>query len=228
MNLRPFEADMIRRILAPAGTVQRDAFEELGFLVRVNEEAPPLGERVFQIVCKLGNDARKEMDAVQKQRKALREQLGKKRLSPGEGPVKVRPIYAPTLNEYNALDKWKKGELCDAIDMEIDRLKKDWAGWSCGCIDRSLPGKKGTKQEGKTRIVRDGGRRRIVVVTRESSVRPDELALDSIGGKIPLDRLVHAGVLRGDTSTWLARYCDWKTAAPGEGKVTIDVHEVGE
>lgn len=224
MNLRPFEADLIRGILAPAGTAPRDLFAELGFLVRVSEEAPPLGERVFQIVCKLGNDARKEMEVVHKARKALREQLGKKRLAPGEGPAKVKPIYAPTLNEYNALDKWKKGELCDAIDLEIDRLKKDWPMWSCGCIDRMMIT---PKSKGKEKLVRNGGRKRIVVVTRESSVRPDELALDSIGGKIPLDRLVHAGVLRGDTITWLARYCDWKPASPGEGKVTIDVHEVG-
>ena len=98
MNLRPFEADLIRRVLAPVGTIERDAFEELGFLMRVNEEAPPLGAHVFQIVCKLGGDARKEMDVVQKQRRELREQLGKKRLSPGEGPARVKPIFAPTLN----------------------------------------------------------------------------------------------------------------------------------
>lgn len=225
MNLRPFEADMIRRILAPAGTAERDAFAELGFLVRVNEEAPPLGERVFQIVCKLGNDARKEMDAVHKERKALREQLGKKRLAPGEGPAKVKPIYAPTLNEYNALDRWKKGELCDAIDLEIDRLKKVWPAWSCGCVDRLMVTK---KSKGKERLVREGGRKRIVVVTRESSVRPDEESLDGhLGGKIPIDRLVHAGVLRGDNHEWLVRYGHWVKASPAEGRVVVDVHEVG-
>mgnify|MGYP000981077100 CR=1 FL=1 len=220
MNLRPHEADAIRRLLAGDGAP--DAAADLAFLMRLDEEAPPLGPLVFRLECRLGGDARKEMDAVQKERKAIRAQLGKKRLAPGQGPPKPQILFAPTLNEYNAMEPWKKGDLCDLFDAEIDRRKRDFPAWSCGSIDRRVQGK-----GGKERTVREGGRKRIVVVTRESSVRPDELALDLLGGKIPIDRLVIASVLRGDSATWLARYCDWKSAPPGEGKVTIDVHEVG-
>lgn len=77
-------------------------------------------------------------------------------------------------------------------------------------------------------ISRSGGRRRVVVVTRASRSRPDELSVDIIGGKIPIDRLVVAGVLRGDTDEWLARYPMWKSAKAGEGSVTIDVYEIAD
>lgn len=264
MNLRPFEACIIRRLLAGEGafgTAPADPMADLEFFTRLNEEAPPIGAHVFRLVCKLGGDATKEMAANQRQRKKLRTELKVARLPAHTGPERAKPVYAPTMNEYAVLDKWKKGECCDALDREIADLRKAWPEWSCGSTDLMVAPKAGKtvkckpckgsggidrKRKNGPSVrtpcadcggtgragapptpTREGGRKRIVFVTRESSKRPDELALDTIGGKAPLDRLVQAGVLRGDTSEWLARYCDWKPAAPGEGKVTIDVYEVG-
>ncbi len=222
MNLLPHEAAIIRRFLAgpAAGAPPPDPAAELSLLLRMNEEAPPLGAHVFQIVCKLGSDATKEVAANTKERKALREQLGKKRLGKGEGPARVAPLMAATMNEYNALDPWRKEAIRKAFDQEIERLKTSWPAWWCGSLDRTVVVKT------KEKRVREGGRRRAVLVTRESSLRPDELALDTIGAKIPLDRLVQAGVLRGDSPQWLARFCEWKRAAPGEGRVIVDVYEI--
>lgn len=259
MNLTPDEAALVRRML-DGESLEDDVFEKLAFLERLNSEAPPLGAHVFQIVCELGGDAAKKVAANTKERKALRESLGVDKLPKGVGPAKVVCLSAPTLNEYNALDRWKKGEICDAFDAEIETLKSKWPAWSCGSVDRlqERPGKlakcrkcKGTGEVmGKARgvpvkkscmecggtasvaalplNVREGGRRRAVVVTRESSARPDEEALDSIGGKIPLDRLVQAGVLRGDSHDWLVRFGQWQRAKPGEGRVVVDVYEIAD
>jgi hypothetical protein len=257
MNLMPHEAGIVRQLLH--GTTPPNAIDVFTLLIRLDAEAPPLGEHVFQLVCKLGTDASKEIAENTKARKALREQLGKSRLDKGEGPAKVVPLAAPTLNEYNAMDPWRKEALRKATDKEIEEVKKLWPAWSCGVIERTVdkPGKvsrckacrgktiitrkrkegsvnvtcptcAGTgKTKGGTQVIRDGGRQRIVVVTRESSTRPDELALDSIGGKIPIDRLVQAGVLRGDSLRWLIRYGTWKESPPGEGRVVVDVYELG-
>lgn len=256
MNLTPSDAARVRALLHDAPVTMTT----LALSSRLDEEAPPLGAHVFRLVCKLGSDAGKEMRANLRERKSLREQLGKKALPKGVGPARVKPVFAPTLNEYNALDKWKKGELCDSMDAEIATLRRQWPEWSCGSVDHSVerPGKTakcrpckgsggiarkrkngpavttpcgdcgGTGRIGAAPLLhREGGRRRVVVVTRESSKRPDELATDSIGGKVCLDRLVQAGVLRGDTAEWLVRYCDWKECPPSDGKVTVDVYEVG-
>lgn len=262
MNLTPTEAGIVRRLLSGdvPGAHPPDAVAEFTFLLRLNEEAPPLGDHVFRLECVLGTDAAKEIAANTKERKKLREALGKTRLGKGEGPARVVPRAAPTLNEYNAMDPWRKEALRAAFDKEIENLKARWPAWSCGATERSVPrpGKskkcptcKGQqaitrkRKEGLVRvpcedcaatgkvgadpqIVREGGRRRVVVVTRESSVRPDELSIDAhLGGKIPLDRIVQAGVLRGDSHKWLVRYGTWKEAPPGEGRVVIDVYEIG-
>ena len=97
-------------------------------------------------------------------------------------------------------------------------------------IQKTCPECLGTKTVGAAPIVmREGGRRRAVVVTRESSVRPDEESLDAhLGAKIPLDRLVQAGVLRGDSHDWLVRYGTWQRAKPGEGRVVVDVYEIAD
>jgi hypothetical protein len=224
VNLLPHEAGVVRQLLTDQ--TPPDAIAVFALLIRLNAEAPPLGEHVFQVVCKLGTDAAKEIAENTKVRRGLREQLGKKRLSKGEGPTKVVPLAAPTLNEYNAMEPWRKEALRKEYDKEIARLRVLWPKWSCDVIERVVASK-GGKAAGKERVLREGGRQRVVLVTRESSVRPDELALDSIGGKIPIDRLVQGGVLRGDTLRWLIRYGTWKEAPPGEGRVVVDVYEVG-
>jgi len=230
MKLRPIEADIVRRLLAGEGSpgaAPVNVFADAAFLERLREEAPHLGEKVFHLECMLGGDARKITAKVTKERKDLREQLGKSRLSKGEGPPKPKLIQAPTLNEYNALDSWKKGEVCDALDEAIGKLKADWPRWHCGMTVRHVTGTRG-KSAGKAKIVKEGGRRRAVVLTRESSVRPDEEAIDICGGKVPLDRLVQAEVLRGDSPQWLVRHCEWKQVPPEEGRVIIEVFEIAD
>ncbi len=227
MNLRPEEAGLLRSMFArladpkapPPAPMAVFAFE-----ARLTEEAPPLGAHVFRLTCKLWADAAKEIAAVSKARKDLREQLGKKRLGKGEGPERVVPLGAPLMNEYNGMRPFQKEELRAEFDAEIERLKKHWPAWSCGCVDKLIPKKKGSQE---TKVYREGGRKRIVVVTRESVRRPDEESLDGhLGGKIPIDRLVQAGVLRGDSHDWLARYGIWTPAPKGEGRVLVDVYEV--
>lgn len=260
MNLRPEEAKLLRELLAhvadrsapPPSPMAVFAFES-----RLAEEAPPLGAHVFRLVCKLGTDATKEVAANTKERKALRDQLGKKRLSGGEGPEKVVPLMAATMNEYNALEPYRKEAIRKAYDAEIEARKKEWPSWSCGSTDFlvSRPGKsltckkckgigvkldrsgpttkpcsvcKGNKiVEAPPLVKRDGGRKRAVVVTRESLFRPDEESLDAhLGAKFPIDRLVQAGVLRGDSHTWLVRYGLWMFAPAGQGRVTVDVYDI--
>lgn len=228
MKLRPIEADIVRRLLAGEGTpgaAPVNVFADAAFLDRLREEAPHLGEKVFHIECMLGGDARKITAKVTKERKDLREQLGKVRLGKGEGPKKPKLLSAPTLNEYNALEPWKKGEVCDALDEAIGKLKVDWPRWHCGMTNRTVLGTRG-KAAGKAKVVKEGGRRRAVVLTRESSVRPDEMSADVLGGKCPIDRLVQAEVLRGDSPQWLVRYADWKQVPPEEGRVIIEVFEI--
>lgn len=227
MKLRPIEADIVRRLLAGEGTpgaAPVNVFADAAFLDRLREEAPHLGEKVFHLECRLGGDARKITAKVNKERKTLRNQLGKARLGKGEGPAKPKLIQAPTMNEYNALQKWQKGEVCDALDARIGELKGEWPRWHCGMTVRTIAGPKG-----KPRVVKEGGRRRAVVVTRESSVRPDEESVDAhMGGKIPVDRLVIAEVLRGDSPVWLARFAIWNPAPPDEGRVVIEVFEIAD
>lgn len=97
-------------------------------------------------------------------------------------------------------------------------------------VQKTCPVCNGAKVVGAAPImVRDGGRRRAVYVVRESSARPDEESLDGhLGAKIPVDRLVQAGVLRGDSHDWLVRYGTWKRAKPGEGRVVVDVYEIAD
>lgn len=239
MNLSPSDAAVVRELLADPSVTVTSVFARMELADRLDEEAPPLGAHVFRLVCKLGTDARKEEGAVNKMRKQLREQMGKKALPKGAGPAKVTVLCGPTMNEYNALEPWQKEKLRAAFDDEIEQRKRDWPEWSCGMTTRTVAKapskspvvpKKGKKAKSvlDTKEVREGGRRRIVVVTRYSSARPDELSCDAhLGAKIPIDRLVQAGVLRGDTLGWLARYGEWKQVPPGEGYIVVDVHEVG-
>ena len=220
MNILPGEAAIVRHLLTgqgePPSLAELAEFEE-----RLDEEAPQLGQHVFRLVCMLGTEARALQAQNQKERKAMREQLGKKALPKGVGPAKVNPVFAPSLNEWNSLNPWQKTALRDATDKAIADAKDGWPHWPCGSVFRTVMEKK------EARVVQEGGRKRAVVITRESSVRPDELSVDVLGGKCPVDRLVHAGVLRGDTARWLVRYCNWRPAARGDGRVIVDVYEVG-
>lgn len=259
MKLRPEEARLFRHLLLGDGFPPTMA-ELTATAARLEEEAPPLGAHVFRVVCMLGTDAAKAVAANTKERRALREQRGVKALRKGEGPAKVTCLSAPTMNEYNGLDPWRKEVLRKTYDEEIETLKAAWPQWSCGVTERSVErvGKtsrcKACRGEGvvvrkrkagdvrvtcdacggscvvgaSPQVLREGGRRRAVVLTRESSGQPDEESLDACGGKIPVDRLVHAGVLRGDTPKWLVRYARWTQVPPGQGRVVVDVYDLAD
>jgi hypothetical protein len=70
------------------------------------------------------------------------------------------------------------------------------------------------------------GRFRALRLTRFSSVEPDEISADAIGGKTPIDRLVEAGILRGDAGRDLHREARWERAKAGGGALLIEVFDV--
>lgn len=76
------------------------------------------------------------------------------------------------------------------------------------------------------KLVVTGGRRRIVEFTRHSTKPVDEAAIDILGGKLLIDRLVWAGVIRGDSGEDIIRRGRWVKAAPGAGFVKVTCYEV--
>jgi hypothetical protein len=119
----------------------------------------------------------------------------------GSGTVSL----APTLNEYATLHRtpWLLKGLRSRLDGEIRRAIARWP-------------------DAMAR-----GRRRAVVFTRRSSRRPDEISVDGCGGKVPIDRLVRAGVLAGDAGKRLVRDARWEPADPGDGEFVVEVFDVG-
>lgn len=202
----------------PAG----QCFAAKRLLERIDSSRVKLGEKVFSFELALGTDATAPVKKRAKERKELRASLGVTRLAKGVGPaaIKAKP-YAPTLNEYNGLVGWRKAHVRESIDGVILEAKTRWPAWAMGVTEHQKIGPKG-----KVQSWRSGGRRRAVVVTRYSSKRPDEIGVDSIGGKMPLDRLVLASVLRDDKDEWLFRVARWEFAPPDAGRVVIDVHEI--
>lgn len=127
---------------------------------------------------------------------------------------------APTLNEYACMKGWKRARLRTQVDERIVRELGSWSGWHAGFNQRA------SVVAGKVRVDRAGGRRRAVVVERHSSRRLDEVSCDVIGGKLPIDRLVQAGVLVGDSAKWLEREARWVAVRPGAGLVILSVHDL--
>jgi hypothetical protein len=125
-----------------------------------------------------------------------------------------RPIkLAPTLNEYNGMKPWVKSLSRQAVDRWIhDQIQVAAAKAGSSTLDYAMG------------CLTARARRRIVV-TRYSSRQPDEIACDIIGGKIPIDRLVKAGVLAGDSAKWLEREARWVRCKPGEGKLVVEIFE---
>jgi hypothetical protein len=73
------------------------------------------------------------------------------------------------------------------------------------------------------RAARPAGGPRAVRVTRYSSVMPDEITVDVVGGKVIVDRLVQGGILIGDTHTDLEREAAWQAAPPKHGRLVVEV-----
>lgn len=111
---------------------------------------------------------------------------------------------APTLNVYGSMETWRRARLYKLLDA---RILCEMAKWPACRLGASL-------------------RARAVRVTRYSSHRPDELGVDVLGGKVPVDRLVLAGILRGDGPKDLEREARWEPAPPGHGSLRVQVHEL--
>lgn len=131
----------------------------------------------------------------------------------------VHGSITPTMNEFSSMPGWKKGLVRGALDKRIV-LQLRQGGWPRG---RGVGEVRAKLVRGKAKTEVVTGERRVVVVTRHSSRRVDELSVDVIGGKVPVDRLVIAGILAGDSAKWLERVARWERAAPGEGKLAIEV-----
>jgi hypothetical protein len=135
---------------------------------------------------------------------------------------------APTLNAYAATKarKWAMAKLNAEVDTAIMVAKTRWPHWRMAGL--VIFQKHRIDKRGKLRITerRTGGRRRLVVVHRHSSREPDEVSCDAGGGKLPLDRLKQAEVIRDDSRKWLAREAHWMRSAPGEGRVVVEVYEL--
>jgi len=171
-------------------------------------EGRPAGELVFRLVLPI------EPVAVRRGRKTVLVEL------------------APTLNEYASMPGWKRALARKAVDDRVVAERFRWPAWSSGCVDRMVISAftkvvKGKKHEVVgPRPVREGGRRRAIVVTRRSSRRVDEVSTDAAGSKIATDRLVIAGVLTGDSAKWLDRSARWEPVPPGQGEVVVEVFEL--
>ena len=111
---------------------------------------------------------------------------------------------APTLNVYASMPTWKRAKLYKALDMRILAQLAEWPRAD----------------------LRGDVRRRAVRVTRHSSSMPDEITVDVIGGKVPIDRLVQRGILCGDTAKLLDREPQWVLAPPSKGYLLIEVYEL--
>jgi hypothetical protein len=159
------------------------------------------GELVFRIVLPTGSEARKDRKA--------------------RGEKAPMGLFAPTLNEYGSLETWQRHKLSQALDgaIFIEKLK-----WPC-----PLAGFKTERSivDGRLVSMRKGGRKRLVVVTRRSAHRVDEVTADVLGGKMPIDRLVHAGVLVGDAQNCIVREAHWeKLGADETAHVVVEVYEL--
>lgn len=115
---------------------------------------------------------------------------------------KMTVVLCPSLNVYARMQVGQKARLSKELDVLIMAEMHKWPAW------------------------RHGGRQRYVRLTRHSSHELDEVSVDVIGGKCPIDRLVAAGVLRGDAQGDLQREANWERAKPGQGSLLIEVFEV--
>ncbi len=68
--------------------------------------------------------------------------------------------------------------------------------------------------------------RRWLRVTRFSPKQPDEVSVDAIGGKMPVDALVRHGVLHDDDQRFTHREAIWQTTKPGNTHLLVEVFEM--
>lgn len=155
-----------------------------------------LGIKVFEL--RLPLNVKRELPAT-----PARPAKGKRPAQPARPARTVTRPIAPRLNEYGSMPTWQRAALYKDLDL---RIMAELARWPASLLRGNL-------------------RPRAVVVTRYSSVQPDEITVDVIGGKVPIDRMVHAGILRGDNVADLQREARWKQSPPGEGALVIEVFD---
>jgi hypothetical protein len=112
--------------------------------------------------------------------------------------------WAMTLNEYAGKQGWAKKKIKQALD---DDIRKHVPSFPKAMLH-------GAKVQ------------RWVRVTRFSSRKPDEISVDSIGGKCPVDALVRCGVLHDDNQAFVIREPRWEKSRPGNTNALIEVFEV--
>lgn len=111
---------------------------------------------------------------------------------------------APTLNEYAFLKGWQKKRLRGELDALLRGLLPAWPKADLHCAQR----------------------KRWVRATRFSPNRVDEVSLDVLGAKMPLDALTRCGVLHDDDGAFLVREGRWEKCKRGETCVLLEVFEV--
>ncbi len=143
----------------------------------------------------------------------------------------IRHVLCPTLNEYDKMHSWQQMRAREEVDRRIEKAKEQWPKWHWGGVeDVKMISRETNDPENPVRDVaqrrRHGGVRRGVRVIRRSSRQIDELSIDVVGGKIPIDRLVDAFVLGGDSAAWLDRKAEWEYAEPEHGSLTVEVYDL--
>jgi hypothetical protein len=203
MNLTPQELRMIRH--AVLATYEEPRSE---LLAKLDAEisAQAVGQLVFRLELALWSTV-----ATARRQKRRGDEM----------PAPPR-LWAPTMNEYKGIASFEVTKLKKAIDEAILRTKALYPRWGCGVTENAR------LERGKPVVRRHGGRPRLVVVERESNRPPDELSADAIGGKVPIDRLVAACILRDDNREWCLRYAKWTPVPRGAGRVIVSVYELLE
>lgn len=133
---------------------------------------------------------------------------------------------SPMMNTYANMRTKSRQGLRRRIDDVILGLLKAWPSAHMG-VRRKVTGKMVKGKLRKTTTV-TGGHRRMVRVTRHSSSEPDEsanLTPDTAGGKMAIDCLVRAGIIRADDRKWLAREAFWQRCERGKGYVVVEVFD---
>ncbi len=113
---------------------------------------------------------------------------------------------ALTLNAYAHKKGWAKKKMRQALDDKIREM---------------LPSFPKAELHG-------GMRRRWVRVTRFSTQRVDDLSIDVLGGKMPVDALVRLQILVDDNDKWTFREPRWEKTERGNTHVLVEVFEMVE
>ncbi len=110
---------------------------------------------------------------------------------------------APTLNVFAYMKGWQKKKRCRALDEALRAILP------------SFP----------KALLHGSEARRWVRVTRFSTQRVDDLSIDVLGGKLPVDSLVRCGVLHDDDDAHMIREALWLKCKRGETSVLVEVFE---